>query len=287
MLTLSLLAYLVTGILIHPRLAGAARATLIPSIQLTPDFLALAIAVLGTTISPYLFFWQAAEEVEEEHEREEQKERLGRHRQTGACEARGASRTSAPRHTRATARYRPGHDGGLGDVLVHRHGHGTDTPCSWHRRTSRRRLRRRRRCDRWRAIWRVSSSRWASSAQDCWRSSAGGFGGLWHRRGVWLARGAFGAGDHARGFYAVIAAATLIGLALNFLGINPIAALVYTAVINGIVAVPLLVLLLMVANNRAIMGDFTNERLSNSIGILTTVVMSAAAIALVVSLLPH
>ena len=90
--------------------------------------------------------------------------------------------------------------------------------------------------------------------------------------------------DHARGFYAVIAAATLIGLALNFLGVNPIAALVYTAVINGIVAVPLLVLLLMVANNRKIMGSFTNGRLSNSIGILTTVVMFVAAIALVVSL---
>ncbi len=62
----------------------------------------------------------------------------------------------------------------------------------------------------------------------------------------------------------VIAAATLIGLGLNFLGVNPIAALVYTAVINGIVAVPLLVLLLLIANNRAIMGDFTNRRLSNS-----------------------
>jgi Mn2+/Fe2+ NRAMP family transporter len=85
----------------------------------------------------------------------------------------------------------------------------------------------------------------------------------------------------------VIAAATLIGLGLNFLGINPIAALVYTAVINGIVAVPLLVLLLLIANNRAIMGDFTNKWLSNVVGILTTAIMAAAAVALVISLLPH
>ena len=54
--------------------------------------------------------------------------------------------------------------------------------------------------------------------------------------------------NNARGFYGVIAAATLVGMLLNFVGINPISALVYTAIINGIVAVPLLVLILLVAN---------------------------------------
>ena len=131
-LTLSLLAYLVTGILIHPDWLSLLRATLVPSIQLTPEFLALAIAVLGTTISPYLFFWQAAEEVEEEHEREDAEGAPSRHRHTSACEAGGASRTPAPCHARAPARYRPGHDGGLGDVLVHRHGDGADAPRSRH-----------------------------------------------------------------------------------------------------------------------------------------------------------
>src|SRR6185312_11781928 len=81
-LTLSLLAYLVAAVLIHPDWLELIRATLVPSIQFTPDFLALAIAVLGTTISPYLFFWQASEEVEEEHERAEQKQR--QERQQGA-----------------------------------------------------------------------------------------------------------------------------------------------------------------------------------------------------------
>jgi Mn2+/Fe2+ NRAMP family transporter len=91
----------------------------------------------------------------------------------------------------------------------------------------------------------------------------------------------------ARGFYGVIAAATLVGLLINFLGVNPIQALVYTAVINGVAAVPLLVLILLVANNRAIMGEHVNGRLSNTIAILTTLAMGAAAVATVVSLWVH
>jgi Mn2+/Fe2+ NRAMP family transporter len=89
---------------------------------------------------------------------------------------------------------------------------------------------------------------------------------------------------NARGFYGVIALATLVGLFLNFLGINPITALVYTAIINGIVAVPLLVLILLVANNRDIMGDYTNGRLSNVVGVLTALFMGLAALFTVGSL---
>ena len=70
---------------------------------------------------------------------------------------------------------------------------------------------------------------------------------------------------------------------LNLLHVNPIAALVYSAIINGIVAVPLLVLILLVANNRKIMGAHTNGWLANSVGILTTLAMAVAAIALAVS----
>jgi Mn2+/Fe2+ NRAMP family transporter len=90
---------------------------------------------------------------------------------------------------------------------------------------------------------------------------------------------------NARGFYGVIALATLVGLFLNFLGINPITALVYTAIINGIVAVPLLVLILLVANNRAIMGEHTNGRLSNVIGVITALFMGLAALFALGSLL--
>jgi Mn2+/Fe2+ NRAMP family transporter len=84
----------------------------------------------------------------------------------------------------------------------------------------------------------------------------------------------------ARPFYAVIVVATLVGMAINFLGISPIAALFWTAVINGVLAPPLLVLILLVANNRMIMGKQVNGRASNLLGWLTVVVMGAAAIAL-------
>jgi Mn2+/Fe2+ NRAMP family transporter len=69
---------------------------------------------------------------------------------------------------------------------------------------------------------------------------------------------------------------------LNLLHINPIAALVYAAVINGVVAVPLLVLILRIANDRAIMGTHTNGRLANGVGALTTLAMGAAAAALAI-----
>jgi Mn2+/Fe2+ NRAMP family transporter len=68
---------------------------------------------------------------------------------------------------------------------------------------------------------------------------------------------------HAVGFYVVIAVATLVGLLINFLGIDPIKALVFTAVFNGIAAVPLLFMIAKVGNNRSIMGEYKNGTLSN------------------------
>ena len=89
---------------------------------------------------------------------------------------------------------------------------------------------------------------------------------------------------HARGFYGISALATLVGSGLNLLGSNPITALVHSAIINGVVAVPLLVLSLLVANTPAFMGGYTSGNLSNGIGILTTVAMRAAAVAAIVLL---
>jgi Mn2+/Fe2+ NRAMP family transporter len=84
-------------------------------------------------------------------------------------------------------------------------------------------------------------------------------------------------------FYLVIIAATLVGMALNFLGINPITALVLSAVLNGLVAAPLLVLVMLVSNSRAAMGERTNGRLLNVVGWVTTIVMGAAAVGLIVT----
>ena len=85
----------------------------------------------------------------------------------------------------------------------------------------------------------------------------------------------------APAFYAVIIAATVVGMALNFAGINPIAALVITAVINGVLAPPLLALMMRVSNDRSVMGERTNGWMLNFIGWSTTIVMGVAALALI------
>lgn len=89
----------------------------------------------------------------------------------------------------------------------------------------------------------------------------------------------------ARGFYGIIALATLAGLGINFIGIDPIQALVFTAVFNAVAAVPLLWMILRIGNNEKIMGVYKNSHWSN-IGIITAfILMSAGVIVLLVSLL--
>jgi Mn2+/Fe2+ NRAMP family transporter len=87
----------------------------------------------------------------------------------------------------------------------------------------------------------------------------------------------------AKPFYAVIGVSTLVGVLINFAGINPIDALFWTAVINGFVAPPLLVLIMLMANRPAVMGEHTNGRLTNVLGWLTTALMFAAALGLVLT----
>ena len=87
----------------------------------------------------------------------------------------------------------------------------------------------------------------------------------------------------AKQFYAVIVAATLVGMLINFLGINPITALFWTAVLNGFLAPPLLIVIMLIANNQKIMGKRTNGRVSNFLGWLTAVIMTVAAVALIIT----
>ncbi|MEK7139241.1 MAG: divalent metal cation transporter, partial [Patescibacteria group bacterium] len=82
---------------------------------------------------------------------------------------------------------------------------------------------------------------------------------------------------------AIIVLSTVVGLLLNFLGVNPMKMLIYTAVINGVVAVPLLVVIMGIANNRRIMGEYANGWLANTLGSITVAVMAAAAVVLGIS----
>ena len=84
----------------------------------------------------------------------------------------------------------------------------------------------------------------------------------------------------AHGFYGVITIATLIGLMINFIGINPIKALVFTAVFNGVAAVPLIFLIAKIARNKKIMGEYRSGWLSNTFVWITFIVMLLSALAM-------
>lgn len=289
-LTLSLLTYVVTGFIINPDWGMLLHSTLIPTIEPTPEFLALIIAVVGTTISPYLFFWQASEEVEEikSHHWGHQGLSEGRHDDA---------------HVKLIRRHRVDTTFGMlasvttfwfivmvtGNTL-HTHGITTITTADQAARALEP------------LVHNVPLPAGFPSAGEIAKFifALGVIGTGLLAVPVLAGSAAYGVAeafgwkeglnnrlDHARGFYAVIAAGTLIGLALNFLPINPIAALVYAAVINGIVAVPLLVLIMRVANNKEIMHGHTNGPLSNTFGTLTVVGMGVAAIFTIVSLFIH
>ena len=277
LLTLSLLAYVVTGFVIAPDWRHLLLATLIPQVQLTPQYLTLVVGLLGTTISPYLFFWQASEEVEEA---------VAQHRQPRGDDPVRQERALGKqiRALRVDTFF------GLAAASVTFWFIVMTAGSTLH-------------------IHGITSIASADQAAQALRPLAGAWAQALFALGivgtgllavpVLAGSAAYGiaeaAGwreglgetlDHARGFYVVIALSTLVGLALNFLGVNPITALVYSAVINGIVAVPLLALILRVANNRAILGPHTNGRLSNLFGGLTLVVMAVAAVVTVITLLP-
>ena len=274
-LSLALLAYVITGFVVHPQWGALLKSTILPSLQFTPAYLALVVGLLGTTISPYLFFWQASEEVEETELNNPDEQKL----------------RPAPRRLK---------------LLEHLKDLRIDTALGMLASE----------VTAWFIIMTASSTlhahgitniQTADQAASALRPLAGPFAETLFAVGivgtgllaipVLAGSAAYGVAEafgwreglgktanNARGFYGVIAAATLVGMLLNFVGINPISALVYTAIINGIVAVPLLVLILLVANNRDIMGQYTNGRLANAIGMLTTAFMGIAAVITIVFL---
>jgi NRAMP (natural resistance-associated macrophage protein)-like metal ion transporter len=269
-LTLSLFAYIGSSLLAHPDPGQVLRATFIPTFSLDGTFLATLVAILGTTISPYLFFWQSTQEVEEQVQ-------MGR---VHLWQRRGA--------TDAELKY-AALDVNVGmtfsNVVMYFIILGTAATLH---------------------VAGQSNIQSAAEAAEALRPLAG------DAAGMLLALGLIGAGflavpiltssaayalseafgwrygldtDPARAkqFYGVIAGATLIGMLINFMGINPIDALFWTAVINGFVAPPLLVLIMLISNNRDIMGERVNGFGLNALGWLATAAMWVAALALVIT----
>jgi NRAMP (natural resistance-associated macrophage protein)-like metal ion transporter len=269
-LTLALLAYVASGLLAQPDWPEVLGSTLVPRLSLDPTFLTNLVAILGTTISPYLFFWQSSQEVEEERQ-------MGR---TRLWQRVGA--------TDSELRYRAWDvNVGMFFAIVVMYFIMLATGATLHRA----------------GLTQITS---ASDAAKALEPLAGPAAGLLLALGlagtgilavpILTGSAAYAVSEgfgwrfgldakpaRAKQFYGVIVAATVIGMLMNFIGINPIDALFWTAVINGFMAPPLLVLILIIANNRGIMGSRTNGRWTNLLAGLGTVAMTVAAVILVLT----
>jgi NRAMP (natural resistance-associated macrophage protein)-like metal ion transporter len=266
-LTLALFAYIASVFLSHPDGHALLLGTFLPTFQLNSSFIATLVAIIGTTISPYLFFWQGTQEVEEEISRG--KKTLQKRRGTTKKELRLASLDVITGMlisnvvmyciilTAAATLFQTGkHDVQTATELAQ-----TLRPLAGNFATA------------LLAIGLIGSGCLtvpvlADSAAYALSEAFGWKYGLEKHPG------------RAKQFYAVIIIAMLIGGLMSIVGINPIQALFWSAVINGVLAPPLLVLLMLISNNPKVMRKRTNGLWLNILGWFTTILMFLAAIAL-------
>jgi NRAMP (natural resistance-associated macrophage protein)-like metal ion transporter len=268
-LVLVLFAYPITAFVVGADWGGVARATLVPSMPHTRDEWSTLVAILGTTISPYLFFWQASEEVEEE-------------------KAAGQSTLAKRRGATVQELELRNFDVGVGAffsnlvmffiilttaITLNRHG-----------------------------ITRIETTRQAAEAL---RPLAGRFAATLFTLGIvgvgflaiptlagsvayafaetfGLRQGLDKKLKRARAFYALILLSTGLGVGLDFIAINPVKALYWTAIINGLLAPFLLVAILVVASDKKLMQGQPSSCLGWILVAITTVAMFAAGIAMFV-----
>jgi NRAMP (natural resistance-associated macrophage protein)-like metal ion transporter len=270
-LTLSLFAYIGASFLARPEWADVLRGTLLPTLRFDSTFLAMLVAILGTTISPYLFFWQASQEVEEEISR-------GRKR---LWQRKGATDGEL-----SYAAWDVSVGMFLSNIVMYFIILGT--AATLHHQAGR---------------THIAS---AAEAAEALRPLAG------DAATVLMALGLIGTGilavpiltgsaayavcetfgwkcsldakpGQAKEFYLVLGAATVGGLLINFIGVSPIDALFWTAVINGFFAPPLLLVIMLIANNKDVMGGRVNGLGMNVLGWITVAVMFAAAVGLILT----
>jgi NRAMP (natural resistance-associated macrophage protein)-like metal ion transporter len=263
-LTLTLFAYIAAAFLSHPHWNEVLKATVVPRFSTDGKYITTLVAIAGTTISPYLFFWQASEEVEEEVSmgRKTLKQRRGATRKELAGAKwdtlAGMIFCNVVFYFVILAAASTLHTTGKTDVQS-----ATDA---------------------------AKALEPFAGAAAKYLFAAGLIGAGFLAVPVLTGSSAYAVAEtfgwkygldtkprEAKQFYAIIAASTLVGTLINFLGVNPIKALFWTAVINGVIAPPLLVVILLVANNKKVMGKRTNGRGANVVGWITCALMFAAA----------
>jgi len=275
-LTLVLFLYVAVAFTIEIPWREVLVGTVVPTISFDHDYLLLVVAVLGTTISPYLFFWQASQEVEE----------MRTERSRPRLPLKILSRGGGGELTRISIDTTVGMI--FSNVIAYfiilatastLHAHG------------------------------ITNIQTAGEAAEALRPIAGDLAFLLFALGiigtgllaipVLAGSGAYAVAElfgwpstleakfpEAIGFYAIIFAATVIGFAMGFLPINPIKLLVWTAVINGIVAAPIMAMMMLIVSNRSAMGRFQARPSLAWAGWGATALMGITVAALLWSLLP-
>ncbi len=269
-LTLSLLAYAAVLFVVHVPWGAVALSTLMPRFTLNPTSAAMVVAIFGTTISPYLFFWQASEEVED----------MGRNG------GRPLAKSARPLAASELRRIKWDTWSGMFYSNIAAYFIILATAVTLH-------------------VAGVTNINTAAQAASALRPVAGRFAFLLFALGI-LGVGMIGVpvlsgsaayavaevmnwrqgleerARDARGFYGVIAVSVLLALVIQFSPINPMKALVWSAVINGVVAVPLLAVIILLASKKTVMGAFTANRSLVILGWIATVMMGAAAVWMII-----
>ena len=272
-LALTLLAYPLTLIIIDKPWQTILTSTFLPHIEFNFEFLFIITGVLGTTISPYMFFWQASQEVEEEKElhllSRYGKPKLGSKfiHNLRLDNFSGMLISEFATWSIIVVAATVLHQNGITDVTTAADAAKALEPL----------------------VQTFPYSGFISKLIFAIGIIGLGLLGIPVLSGsaAYALSEAFNMKEglnlklkKAHGFYGIITIATLVGLMINFIGIDPIKALVFTAVFNGVAAVPLIFIIARIARNPKIMGEYRSGWLSNGMVWLTFLVMLAAAIAM-------
>ena len=272
----ALVVYLVVAVLVTHDWSRILISTVVPHIAMNKSSLALLVAILGTTFSPYIFFWQNADRLEEMRDDPE-----------GGSQPTPLKMRSRARAQKKERMSRLDVFSGMAFSNIIMFAIILTTAQTLH-------------------VHHVTNIASAAQAAQSLRPLAGPLASVVFALGfvgsgllavpVLAASGSVGLSGllgkewgfsrsvrKAPLFYALVALGTLGGTALSLLNVNPIRLLVLVAVIDGVIAAPLLVVVMLVASSRRIMGEYVNGRVANSLGWLTVAIMASATVALFAS----
>lgn len=267
-LTLALLSYVLLVLTIDIPWREVVAHTVTPHFALTSDYLTVVVAVFGTTISPYLFFWQASQEVEE----------LNADPAAGALAHAPQGAKEHLRRIKIDTYLGMGFSNLVAFFIIL----GTAATLN---------------------VAGVTDIATSAQAAEALRPLAGNFAFLLFALGiigtgmiavpVLAGSAAYAVAEtfewkrgldlkllEAREFYTIIALATLGGVALDFSPVDPIKALFWSAVVNGVIAVPIMVVMMLLADDPGVMGGFTVTRRLKALGWLATGTMAAVVVAM-------